>query len=128
MPKTPVNEHSDFLAKEDDIGRDAINATMQAESQPFRVERRTESTFRFRILVLHTTHDLGTRQRLSALPVRLPLVSSISAQSGHLFRIAIEYIEPLASLPARQCAERCSSRWLVPDQRAQRFLSVGQRA
>lgn len=85
MPETPIDEHRDFRAKENDIDRDAFDATMQSEPQSFRMERRAESTFRFRILVLHPTHDLGARQRLSTLPIRLPLVGSVSAQSGHLF-------------------------------------------
>lgn len=133
MPETSIDEHSDFRAEENDIDRDAFDAMMQSVPQPSRVVRRTESAFRFRILVLHPTHDLGTRRRLSALPVRLPLVGSVSVQSGHLFRIAIECGEPFlssssASPPSRRCAERCSSRWLVPNRRARRFLSNGQRA
>jgi len=58
MPETPIDEHSDFRAKENDIDRDTFDATMQSESQPFRMDRRTQSQFGSRIPALDPAHDL----------------------------------------------------------------------
>lgn len=82
MPEATIDENGNFRSGEDDINCYAFNATMKPESQPYRMEGRSKSEFRFRILVFYSFHDLRTGQRDPTPRFHFPLNVDVFAQSG----------------------------------------------